>query len=112
MLKGDDSMARGRPKKDVENKIEVSGKDRKTVIKEHILKVTEQFKPEIVGNSSFVKSFDIRQVVDLPEIRGWLKESLPDFNMSEKKIFWGILQDLKKEKFFIHKAGPYWARTK
>ena len=96
----------------VKEKKEVEVKDRKSVIREHFLKVTERWKPEIIDGIAFQKSFDIRKVVELPETRGLLKQSLIDFKAEDKKKYREVCQDLKSEGILYHKAANYWVRLK
>ena len=85
--------------------------DRKSVIRDAFLKVTEKYKPQIVGESVFTRSFDMRKVVDLPEVRGELRQHLTDFKPEDKKDFREVLQDLKHEGVIFHKAAHFWVRN-
>ena len=97
-------------KKEIKKMAE-SPKDRKSVIREAFLKVTEPYKPQIAGESSFVRSFDIRRIVDLPETRGALRDYMKVFKPEDKKLFREVLQELKAEGILFHKSAYLWARN-
>lgn len=81
--------------------------DRKTFLKgklkEHIIAIT----------SKGTRSFDIMKVVFPKRTKGTFKNYLKgDLKMEDAKVFYQILQELKKEKFLVHVGGRKWVRSK
>lgn len=87
-----------------EVKKEEKSVERYDVIREHLIKVINEFQKEVLH------SFDMKSVIELPGTRGLLRKSLPDLKQEERKTVLQILQDLKKENILYHKNRTYWVR--
>ncbi len=95
--------------KEIKEEVKEEVRDRKSIIREALLKVMKDKKLYKGGVFEEEKCFDMRKVVDLPGTRGLLRDALSDFKPEEKRTFRAILQELKTEGVLFHKTGAQWA---